>query len=411
MPKKRFEMSALEVKRLLSIPGMHAVGGVVGLFLQVRDSGSGSWVLRVKVGHRRRDIGLGSYPDVSMEEARERAKTDREKIRNGIDPVAERKAAQAALKSAQMKKLTFKQAAIQCHRKQSAEFKNIKHAAQWINSLKTYAFSVVGNVPVDEIHLEHIKAILDPIWHQKVETASRVRMRLEAVLSWASVSGHRSGDNPARWSGHLNAIYPSPAKLKKLSGGHHAAMAFSEVPAFVAHLRKSKSMSARALEFLILTAARSGEVRDARWSEIDLKAKVWTVPAERMKAGKEHRVPLSDAAIELLKRRPRFLNNELVFPSIQKKAALSDSGIAKPLKQYNAGYTVHGFRSTFRDWIVEKTEYQNSVAETALAHVVKNATEAAYRRGDLYDKRVERMAAWSEYCGSHKSAEVINLTH
>ncbi|MDA3896314.1 MAG: integrase arm-type DNA-binding domain-containing protein [Desulfobacteraceae bacterium] len=410
MAKAAKELSALEVKRISS-PGMFAVGGVSGLYLAVSKSGARSWILRCMIGKKRRELGLGGFPSVPLADARNKARDAREKISQSIDPVAEKKALKAEMEASNMRKLSFKDAAIKCHQKNSAEFKNIKHSAQWINTLKTYAFPVVGNLNVDEIELQHIKAVLDPIWKVKTETASRVRMRLEAVLAWATVSGHRSGDNPARWSGHLNQIYASPAKLKKLKGNiHHAAMPYKELPAFVAHLQKGKGMAARALEFLILTGTRSGEVRDAVWPEVDLKEKVWIIPAERMKAGREHRVPLSDAAIDILKQVPRYIDTDYIFPSIQKKVPLSSTGISKPLKTYNPNYTVHGMRSAFREWIAEETQIQNIVAEMALAHTIGDATEAAYRRGDLFDKRKELMQAWSEYVGSHVSGQVVSFS-
>jgi len=415
MPKKIRDMSAIEVKRM-SAPGMYAVGGVTGLYLAVQKSGSKSWILRCVIGEKRREMGLGGYPSVTLEMAREKARAFREQIFNNdhpVDPIEQRREAKAALIAAQRatKKILFKDASIKCHSKMLAEFKNIKHAAQWIQTLKTYAFPAIGDLYVDAVDMSHIQSILDPIWETKTETATRVRQRLEAVLSWSTVSGYRSGDNPARWTDHLDQVYGSPAKIKKLKGdGHHAAMPYKEIPAFMSYLRRRQGIAARALEFTILTATRSGEVREAVWSEVDIKEKVWVIPASRMKAGKEHRVPLSDASIDLLKRTPRFIGTDYIFPSTQKKVPLTSSGLQMHLKNYNPEYTTHGMRSAFRDWISEETQFQNIVAEMALAHTIKNAVEAAYRRGDLFDKRVELMTAWSEYCGSHVGGQVVHFS-
>jgi integrase len=412
MAKKAKELSAIEIKRI-SAPGRHNVGGVVGLYMAVQDTGGKSWIFRYQLSDKRRCIGLGGYPSVTLAQAYDKARELRELVSKGIDPIEQQRQAKAAIlaEQAARKTISFREAAIQCHAKMSVKFKNLKHSAQWINTLTTYAFPVIGDLDVSLIDTSHIQKILDPIWTAKTETATRVRQRLEAVLAWSKVSGYRTGDNPARWSGHLDKIYAAAADIKKLKGDtHHAAMPYADVPAFVAYLRQLQSISARALEFTILTGARSGEVTGAVWSEIDIPGKVWVIQAERMKAGREHRVPLSDAAIDILKGLLRFLHNDYVFPSIQKKGPLTAAGLQKPLKRHNAELTVHGFRSAFRDWISEETDCQNIVAEMALAHTIKNAVEAAYRRGDLFEKRVELMQAWSEYCGSHVAGHVIQLS-
>ena len=301
MPKKAPERSPLWVKRCRA-PGLHAVGGVDGLYLHVRPEttqddgtkrpGARSWILRVKVGDRRPEMGLGGFPDVTLEQARQRAREARDQIRQGIDPVAARKAAQDLLRASQAKRITFDEAAKLCHAVKAAQFKNRKHAAQWISTLVEYASPVVGDMPVADVELAHVIAVLTPIWTAKTETASRVRGRIEDVLDWATVNQYRTGDNPAKWTGNLEHALPRPSKVRTVE--HHAALPWADVGAFMAQLRAHRGTGARALEFAILTAARSGEVRLATWGEIDLQNKIWTVPAERMKAGKEHRVPLSD---------------------------------------------------------------------------------------------------------------------
>ena len=301
MPKKAKELGAVQVKRLTK-PGLHSVGGVAGLCLQVKESGARSWILRVKVGSKRRDFGLGGYPDVTLGAARDGARAAREQIRQGIDPVEARKAARAALMSAQAKELTFEQAALLCYKSKAPAFRNIKHSADWISSVNRYAVPIIGNLPVADIELPHIVKILEPIWTTKTETATRVRQRIESVLAWATVSRYRTGDNPAQWKGNLEYALPPPSKVRKVN--HFAALPWQEIGSFMADLRERKGMSARALEFLILTAARSGEVRLATWDEIAIDEKLWTIPAERMKAEKAHRVPLSVPAVALLKALP-----------------------------------------------------------------------------------------------------------
>lgn len=406
-PKKAKELTALEVKRLTK-PGLHAVGGVAGLYLQVTHSGARSWILRATVGKRRRDIGLGGYPDVPLAQAREKAREARELIKQGIDPVEQRKAARTALIAAQASRITFDQAAARFLSSKRHEFKNAKHAAQWESTLKTYASPIIGRLPVSEVELPHIVEILEPIWTTKTETASRLRGRIEAVLAWATVAGYRSGDNPARWKGHLDAVLPKPSKVAKVK--NHRALPIDDMGAFMVALRKREGMAAKALEFLILTAARSGEVRGATWDEIDLKAKVWTIPAERMKAGKEHRVPLSDPAVALLEALPRLAGSPYVFPSAR-GGMLSDMALSALMKRMAVDAVPHGFRSTFRDWCAERTNYPREVAEMALAHTISDKVEAAYRRGDLFEKRRRLMADWARFCDTTQKAsgEVVPL--
>ncbi len=395
MPRTARELSATEVRRLTS-PGFYPVGGVSGLALQVSRSGARSWVLRAMVGSKRRDIGLGGFPTVTLADARDKARKARGLIEEGIDPVEQRRSARAAIAAAQSA-LTFEQAGRQFLRIKEPEFRNRKHRAQWHATLEQYAFPVMGSIPVSEIELRHVVEVLEPIWMTKTETAKRLRGRIESVLSWATVSGHRTGDNPARWKGHLEAVLPKPGKVAKVE--HLRALPWQDVGAFMADLREREGMGARALEFAILTAARSGEVRMATWDEIDLQAKVWTIPGERMKAGKEHRVPLSPAALALLKALPRFEGTNLVFPSTR-NAPLSDMSLSAVCRRMNVDAVPHGFRSTFRDWCAERTNYPREVAELALAHSIGNSVEAAYRRGDLFAKRAKLMNEWAKWCGT-----------
>lgn len=404
MPKRARELSALEVRRLG--PGVHAVGGVAGLYLSVGDGGASSWTLRAMVGTRRREIGLGPFPETTLAMAREKARAAKEAIRQGRDPVEERRAARAALVAAQQR-MTFATATDTYLALRESEFRNPKHAAQWRTTLETYAHPVIGNVPVADVELGHVVAVLEPIWTTKTETASRVRGRMESVLSWATVAGHRQGDNPARWRGHLDQVFPAPSKVSRVS--HFAALPFADLPAFVGALRERPGIAARALEFAILTAARSGEVRGATWDEIDLEAALWTIPGERMKAGKEHTVPLSDQALTLLKGLDRLVGCDLVFPGMR-GGTLSDASLTAVLKRMSVPVTVHGFRSTFRDWTAERTSYARDVCEMALAHVIESGTERAYRRGNLLEKRRRLMRDWARFADSKGAGgEVVGV--
>jgi len=395
MPKKSRELSALEVKRLTR-PGAHAVGFISGLQLVVKNTGAKSWVLRTMIGNNRRNIGLGGYPEVSLAEAREKAREAKKLIEQGIDPIEEKKTKKRAL-MALPNRLTFAQAAISCHKQKSSEFKSDKHAKQWISVIKRYANPTIGDLPVDEIELSHILSVLEPIWHEKTETATRLRQRIEAVLSWATVSGHRTGDNPARWQGHLDAVLPKPGKLKKVK--HHSALPWQQIGLFMPDLRKRKGTAARCLEFIILTACRSGEARLATWDEIDLENKTWTVPADRMKTGKEHTVPLTKNAVDLLKALPRFEGSPYVFPA-PRGGPLLDLAISSVCRRMEVEAVPHGFRSSFRDWCSENTNFPREVAEMALAHTIESKVEAAYRRGDLFEKRRRLMEAWNDFCNT-----------
>lgn len=401
MPKKIEPMPAVAVARLIK-PGKYAVGGVPGLYLEVEKSGSRHWTLRVMVGGQRRHIGLGGLPEVSLASARDKAKSVKYIIEAGSDPVEERQARRRKLAEAARRKITFQEAARRYHAAKKAEFKNEKHSKQWISSLEQNVYPVLGKIPVSDIELAHIVDVLTPLWTTKTETASRLRQRIEAVLSWSTVSGYRKGENVARWKGNLDAILPKPGKVAKVK--HHRALPWNKVGGFMAALRKRQGMSARCLEYAILTACRSGEVRHAVWSEIDMEAKVWTIPPERMKAGREHRVPLSDTAINLLKELPRFEGVEYVFPA-PRGGALSDMALSMLLRKMKIEAVPHGFRSTFRDWCSENTAFANEVVEMSLAHAIGNKVEKAYRRGDLFGKRRRLMDAWSKFCDTIQAAD------
>lgn len=405
MAKVATPLSAAQVAKLTKV-GLHAAGGVPGLHLRVDPYGSRHWVLRIVIGKKRRDVGLGGYPSVSLAHARERAREAREQVWRGIDPVEERRAAVAALVAAQSA-LTFDEAAKRFLANKVAEFRNDKHAAQWKSTLKTYASPIIGAMPVDQVGLTDITDILTPIWITKTETAKRVRGRIEAVLDWATVTGHRQGDNPARWKGNLDSVMASPNKVAKKQ--HFAALPYTDVPAFLIDLRQREGMAARALEFTILTAARSGETRGATWREIDLDAGIWTIPGERMKAGKEHRVPLTNAALSILRALPRMEpdNPDSAVFFAPRGGSLSDMTLTAVLRRMKVDATVHGFRSTFRDWAADQTSFPREVAEQALAHTLQGV-EAAYRRSDLFEKRRNLMDAWASYCAPN-SAKVTPI--
>lgn len=345
MGRAASELSALAVSRL-NQPGLHFVGGIPGLALQVLPKGGRTWILRMTVGGRRRDMGLGGYPGVTLAQAREAARVAREKVRAGVDPIEEGRAARSQLLAQRAAALTFTECAARFIRAHAAGWRNPKHAQQWANSLETYANPVMGALLVRDVELQHVMAVLEPIWQVKTETASRVRGRIEQVLDWATARGFREGPNPARWRGHLDKLLPAPAKVARVE--HHDALPVDQAPGFMARLRAAPGIGARALEFAILTAARSGEVRGATWAEIDLDAAVWTVPADRMKAGREHRVPLLSAALALLRSLPRWPDNPLVFAA-PRGGVLSDMTLAAVLRRMKVEAVPHGFRSTFRD--------------------------------------------------------------
>jgi integrase len=381
--------------------GRHAVGGVPGLLLRV-SGGHRGWILRVVVGEQRKDIGLGPYPEVSLAEARTKARQIHDDLRAGRMPVSPSKASRSALVAQAATEKTFRWCTEEFLRSKSGEWKNTKHRQQWSNTLETYAMPHLGHLAVSTIDLPHVLDCLRPLWDTKNETASRLRGRIESILDWATVSKYRAGENPARWKGHLDKVLPAPAKVQKVV--HHKAIAVEQMPQFMVDLRQQAGLAARALELVILTAARSGEVRGARWGEMDLEGAVWIVPAERMKAGVEHRVPLSAAAVKLLKKLPRMEGIDLVFPGT-KKQLLSDMAMTAVMRRMKAEAVPHGFRSTFRDWAGEKTNYPRELAEQALAHTLGSKVEAAYRRGDALEKRRGMMEDWAHFCEKEPSPD------
>lgn len=376
-------LTAIRIRNLRE-PGRYSDGE--GLILNLVGPGRGSWIVRVQADGKRKDIGLGSLVDLGLAEAREAARQVRKDTRAGVDVLVERKKERLEIPS-------FRDAAKMVHHEHKAAWKNGKHQAQWINTLEIYAFPTLGDRLVSEIEGPAIRDTLAPIWLTKPETARRVRQRIGSVLDWACAKGFRETEAPMR-----SVTRGLPRQPKKR--GHFAALPFKEVPGFACWLRQRVSVGRLALEFLILTAARSGEVRGCCWSEIDVKKKLWTIPAERMKAGNAHVVPLSDAALDVLARATSLRSpvSDLVFPGQNPKRELSDMTLLKVLRDKGADVTVHGFRSSFRDWVAEETSYPGEVAEAALAHTIPNRVEAAYRRTDFLEKRKSLMGDWADFC-------------
>lgn len=375
-------------------PGKYGDGA--NLYLVVSKTGARKWVLRFTWRGRAKEMGLGSAASVPLADAREKAASARRMIAQGLNPIDERKRDGGIP--------TFGEMADDVRETLSAGFRNDKHKAQWKSTLETYA-APLRSRPVDTIATDDVLAVLKPIWTTKAETASRVRGRIEKVLDAAKAKGFREGENPARWRGHLDHLLPKPSKLAR---GHHAAMAYEDVSNFVGHLREREATAALALEFCILTAARSGEVLGARWSEFDLDKKIWTVPANRMKAGREHRVPLSPRVVAILRQLEELKAGEFVFPGQAPSKPLSGMAMEMMLRRMNIqNATVHGFRSSFRDWAGNVSNFPREVVETALAHVIGDKAEQAYRRGDALEKRRKLMDAWAAYCTVRKSAKVV----
>jgi len=382
-------LAALRVTRLRE-PGMYPDGG--GLFLQVTQGGGRSWVYRYMIAGQSREMGLGSASTITLAEARNRRDDARRLRDQGIDPIEQRKREKAKALLNAAKAMTFRE------------------AAQWTSTLETYVYPVFGRVSVQSIDTTLVLKALEPIWSVKPETASRVRGRVEVILDWAKVRGLREGENPARWRGHLTLILPPRSKVRKVV--HHASLPYQEIGAFMAALGARESIAARALEFTILTAARTGEVLGAGWSEIDLDARTWIVPERRMKAGRQHRVSLSDAAIELLDHvRQHRRDDDLLFPGLKRGKPLSNMALLAVLRRMKRDdLTAHGFRATFKTWAAERTNFAREVVEAALAHVNGDKVEAAYQRGDLFEKRKMLMSAWAEFCAKTPStAEVVPL--
>ncbi|MER9856268.1 MULTISPECIES: integrase arm-type DNA-binding domain-containing protein [unclassified Mesorhizobium] len=418
MPKIAKELSPLAVKHLKhpgsSTPGnaVFAVGGVAGLMLQITPNGGRSWLLRTMINGKRREMGLGGH-DVSLGEARERARTTKGEIRNGVDPIQQKRTRRAAAIEAAKRHLTFRDAVDKFLADTLAEFRNEKHRKQWRSTLDGYAMPVIGNLAVSEITKHHMKEILQPIWTTKTETATRLRQRCERVLDWAKAHGHREGDNPAAWKGNLASMLSKPSKVAKVE--NQPAVQLQDAPAWFAALRKREGTGARALEFVTLTAARSGEVRGMQWPEIDWSAKLWHVPGSRMKMGKPHTVALSDAAIAILTamQEQATTDSELVFPAIR-GGMLSDMTLSATMKRMHeseieadrTGWldrhssrpaVPHGLRSTFSDWAGELSDYPRDMREFALAHAISSDVEAAYRRETMVEKRRAMMSDWAAF--------------
>jgi integrase len=378
-------LTALGIKRAKR-PGLYHDGA--GLYLKIDPGGSRSWVFRYGPQGRRYH-GLGPLHTITLAEAREKARGCRKLLLDGVDPIADRQARKAALQLEAAKIITFAAAAETYIRDHHAAWKNPKNQQQWHNTLATYAFPVIGRLPVAAIDTGLVIRVLQPIWTEKTETAARVRMRIKRILDWAGVHGYRSGDNPARWAGHLEHLLPAQAKIAPVK--HHAALPYAELPKFIRQVHLRDGSAGEALEFLILTAARTAEVIGATWDEFDLEQGIWTIPAGRMKGAREHRVPLSNRAVALVAAQPR--NRKRVF-------RLSNMAFLALLKRMKrTDITAHGFRSSFRDWCAETHSASREVAEMALAHAISDKTEAAYRRGDLFAKRRTLMDDWAIFCG------------
>ena len=374
--------------------GRRADGG--GLYLQVGRSGTKSWIFRFMLNGRPREMGLGPVYTVPLQEARTAAQKCRKLLLEGLDPIEARKARRHQRKVEASSSITFEECAEAYIRAHEAGWKNAKHVAQWRSTLSTYAFPVFGSLPVQAIDTALVCKTLEPIWRSKTETASRLRGRIEAVLDWAAARDYRDGDNPARWKGHLDKLLPARSKVQKVR--HHPALPYDEMGSFMAKLREHEGVSALGLELLILTAVRTGEVVGATWDEVNFEKRVWIIPADRTKAEREHRVPLSQDAMAVLDRLREASQSEYVLPGANNERPLSTMAFLQLLKRMGRGdLTVHGFRSTFRDWAAEQTNFAREVAEMALAHAVGDKVEAAYRRGDLFEKRGKLMEAWARY--------------
>jgi integrase len=409
MPKVAKALSALEVKRLAGA-GLHLVGTVAGLGLNISDTGSRSWILRTKMGSKRIEIGLGSYPDTTLSTAHERARAAKDEIKSGKDPIAQRKAKRAFVE------WTFKRCAeayMETHRSEWTD----QNAQQWENTLTTYAYPKIGSMHVRDIALADVLRVIEPDWATKTETMNRVRQRIEATLAWAGVRGYRDKQNPAIWRNNLDQVLPKQSKVSKPEP--HPALQIKDVQAFTTALSAAEGQGAKCLHFLMLTACRSNEARGATWSEIDLEAAEWLIPAERMKADAAHRVPLSDAAVTLLKALVKFEGTDLIFVGNENKQ-LSDMTLAAVIKRMNKSEVVwadykgkrivpHGLRSTFATWAQENTNYPTELREHALAHRVGNATTQSYERGAQFEKRRAMMQDWGNFC--HVPSKIASINH
>ena len=412
MPKKAAELTDLQVRRLKPLisektgkpyTSLIAVGGVAGLHIQITTTESKSWILRTKVGIKRRDFGLGGYPEVSLSVARNKAREYKQKISEGVDPTIERDKLKAELIATQAKQMTFKEAANKFIAMKSQEFRGQRQRVQWEQSLANHAYSVIGDLNISDIKRAHIETILNPIWTTKNSTAVSVRTRIKRIFDWCLARDFIEGSNPAQWEGNLKELYPLPSKIRKVT--HFESIPHKSIAKFMSDLAKREGVAARALEFTILTASRSNEVMgDKRinklgitWQEIDFENKVWTIPAERMKAGKQHKVPLSDKAIKMLEAQPKDNPLGLVFPN-RDGGIPSDNFMRSVLKRMGIECTTHGFRSTFKEWAREETNYAEELSELALSHVNTDQTRAAYARSELLEPRRKLMSEWEKYC-------------
>lgn len=402
MPKRARGITA-RFAQTAKRPGMFADGH--GLYLQVTPSGTRSWVFRFMLNGRRRDMGLGSFPVVTLERARAKALEAKRMVAEGIDPLDARRAAKAALAIEAAKTATFRDCADAFVEANRAGWRNPKHARQWASTLDAYAYPVLGGLPVAAIDTGLVLKVLEPIWTVKTETASRVRGRIEAVLDYARVRGYRSGENPAQWKGHLDQILPAKGKVAKVE--HLASLPYRELSAFWTRLQAQEGLGARGLEIAILTGCRSGEILGARWGEFDLAAKVWTIPAGRTKGGIEHRVPLSEPALAILRKLSGLRVDDHVLPGARKGRPLSNMAMMMALRRMGVDVTQHGFRSTLRTWIAERTAYPHEIAEAALGHVQGDRVVAAYQRGDFFEKRRRLMAEWAAFVTTPEPAVAV----
>ena len=400
-------LSALGVNKIKD-KGLYSDGA--NLYLQVTDTGSKSWLFRYMIEGKNLYMGLGSLNSISLAEARVKAAECRKLLIEGKDPRAERNSSRNKIRLKAAKVKTFRQCAEEYIKSHQTSWKNEKHSQQWTNTLTTYAYPTIAGLPVQDIDVNLVLGIIEPIWQDKTETADRLRGRIETILDWATSREYRSGDNPAKWKGRLENLLPARNKIKRVI--HHPALPYCEVAQFITDLRKQEGLAAIALEFVILTATRTSETINAKWQEFNLSDKVWIIPAERIKTGKEHRIPLSDSAIAILEKLQVIKDGEYVFNNRNQKP-ISNMAMLQLLKRMNkAEITVHGFRSTFRDWAAEQTNYPREVAEAALSHAVGDKVEAAYRRSDFFEKRRQMMDAWARYCEmptANDSDKVLNI--
>jgi integrase len=393
-------------------PGLHADGG--GLYLNVTDSGARSWIFRYRIKGRLRDHGLGPTHTISLAMAREAALQRRRERHAGTDPIDSRRAKRQEEETkrkeeelSRRREISFQEVADQHIASHASGWRGSGSEEQWRQSLKDHVFPFIGDLPVAEIDTGLIVQVLNPIWRTKTETAKRVRNRIENILDYAKTSGFREGENPARWRGHLKNLLPDLKRVRQAK--QHAALPFDDVPAFMIALRKDTSIPARALEFAILTASRIGEVLGASWEEVDLKQRVWTISSDRMKAGREHRVPLSDAALAVLERMSDIRSSEFIFPGARNGARLFPAAVRRVLARIEPGVTVHGMRATFSSWAAERTNYASEIREIALAHQIGSAVVRAYQRSDLFDRRRRLMADWAAFCDGGASGDVVPM--